>query len=96
MNPIAVFRNIQTEKQKRLQRLQKGDDVRRQQQSSIAAHMQNRQSKGQCREVFNSAINKIPGIYNDACQVEIEPLENCEVAQYDHFNLTATMRTQYL
>lgn len=58
--------------------------------------MHNRQSKGICRDTFNSAINRIPGIYNEHCQVEVEPLEGAEVYEYDQFNLTATMRTQFL
>ena len=53
----------------------------------------NRQSKGVCRETYNAAVNRIPGLYNEQCQVEIAPLEDCEVVAYDHFNLTATMRT---
>ena len=58
--------------------------------------MQNRQSRGVCRDTFNVSVNKIPGIYNEHCQVEVEPLEGCIVSQYDQFNLTASMRTQYL
>ena len=60
------------------------------------AAMNNRQSKGQCRETFNAAVNRIPGLYNERCQVEVEPLQNCEVMEYDYFNLTAQMRTTYL
>ena len=55
--------------------------------------MQNRQSRGVCRDTFNVAVNKIPGIYNEHCQVEVEALEGCVVSQYDQFNLTASMRT---
>ena len=32
-----------------------------------------------CRETFNAAVNKIPGIYNEHCQVEIEPLEGSTI-----------------
>ena len=58
--------------------------------------MNNRQSRGVCRETFNVAVNRIPGIYNEHCQVEIEVLDESIVSQYDQFNLTATMRTQFL
>ena len=49
-----------------------------------------------CRETFNAAINRISGLCNEHCQVEVEPLANCAVPVYDKFYLTATMRTQYL
>ena len=49
-----------------------------------------------CRDTFNVAVNKIPGIYNEHCQVEVEPFDGFTVSQYDQFNLTASMRTQYL
>ena len=57
--------------------------------------LKNRQSRGMCRDTFNSAVNKIPGAYNPDCIVEVESLENSAVADYDFFNLNATMRTQY-
>ena len=59
----------------------------------------NRQSRGVCREVFNGAVNKIPGVYNEHCVVEIEPVGPADdvsdalVTNYDYFNLTAAMRT---
>ena len=48
---------------------------------------------GVCRETFNSSVNKIPGKYNENCEVEVEPLEDAEVERFDFFNLTAKMRT---
>ena len=56
----------------------------------------NRQSKGQNRETYNAAINKIPGLYNQGCKVEIAPLEGSKIEPYDFFNLTTQMRTTYL
>lgn len=41
-------------------------------------------------------MNKIPGLYNEHCTVEVEPVNDSTVAPYDYFNLTATMRTQFL
>ena len=56
----------------------------------------NRQSKGQNRETFNAAVNKIPGLYNTDCSVRIAHVEGSDVKPYDFFNLTAAMRTQHL
>ena len=63
--------------------MQNADQTRRSQQSQIQAQVANRQSRGICRETFNAAVNKIPGIYNEHCEVEIEPLEGSIVAEYD-------------
>ena len=56
----------------------------------------NRQSKGQNRETYNAAINKIPGLYNGDCKVRVAAVEGSEIKPYDFFNLTAGMRTGHL
>ena len=56
----------------------------------------NRQSKGQNRETYNAAINKIPGLYNGDCKVRVAAIEGSEIKPYDFFNLTAGMRTGHL
>lgn len=64
--------------------------------NSVQSQYMNRQSKGQNRETYNSAVNKIPGLYNQGCIVQIAPLEGSKVEPYDFFNLTAGMRSTYL
>ena len=56
----------------------------------------NRQSKGAAREIYNQAVTKIPGLYNEGCKVEIEPLDGSVVDKYDFFNLTTQMRSNFL
>ena len=65
--PVMIFRKIYEEKMQRMARQAKPDQARRNQQSSASAQMQNRQSRGVCRDTFNVAVNKIPGIYNEHC-----------------------------
>lgn len=47
------------------------DNARRSATASMSSHMLNRQSKGVVRETFNSAVNRIPGLYNEHCEVEV-------------------------
>mmetsp|Transcript_14724 Transcript_14724/g.19951 ORF Transcript_14724/g.19951 Transcript_14724/m.19951 type:complete len:192 (+) Transcript_14724:112-687(+) len=77
-------------------KLNQKDQARRNQSQAISSYQVNRQSKGVCRETFNPAVNRIPGLYNVNCVLEVATLPGCDVMAYDHFNLTATMRTQYL
>ena len=70
---------------------QKIDSINQAQQQYL-----NRQSKGAARETYNNAISKIPGLYNESCKVDVEPLEESMVDKYDFFNLTTQMRSNYL
>ena len=52
-----------------------------------------RKSRGIQRVSFNEHITKIPGIYNEKAKVVVDFQK---VEKYDFFNLTSTMRANYL
>ena len=67
IRPVNIFQKIQHEKQARMARQNQKDQARRNQSAQMNSYQLNRQSKGVCRETYNAAVNRIPGLYNEHC-----------------------------